>query len=442
MATSLPDSLVGSLGNEGVAAPNNLGHYSVDGRVPEAAVFPSGIDDVSQLLAFASDAGKVVVPRGGGTQMALGNIPPRVDLVVGLARLNRLLFHEPGDLVAGVEAGISLNTLQSELALQGQFLPLEGPLPDRATVGGILAANATGPSRLAYGSPRDWLIGIKVVHSDGTVTKSGGRVVKNVTGYDLNKLYTGSLGTLGVIVEATFKLAPAPAERVTLVATYPSVATALASAGGLLRQRATPQALHVIDRQVTGRLPGLVPEVNQATVLALLSGRKVAVKRRADDCAIALDRGGAKTVGTLSSKDSAPLWQAITDLGWTEEMPPSLVAKVGILPSQMGEFVEASLELDRPGVVADVGSGLVRLLWWSDEESSSAEADIQGRLDKLWDVVHSINGHMVIERCPAHIKSVLDVWGDPPEAIDVMRRVKGQLDPAGILNTGRFAGRI
>ena len=442
MATSLPDTLVGSLGNEGVAAPDNLGHYSVDGITPEAAVFPSGIDDVAQVLTFASDAGKVVVPRGGGTQMSLGNTPLRVDLVVGLTRLNRLLFHEPGDLVAGVEAGISLNTLQSELALQGQFLPLEGPLPDRATIGGTLAANATGPSRLAYGSPRDWLIGIKVVHSDGAVTKSGGRVVKNVTGYDLNKLYTGSLGTLGIIVEATFKLAPAPDERVTLVATYPSISAALAAAGGLLRQSATPQALQVIDRQVTGRLPGLVPGVNQATVLALLSGRKMAVKRRADDCAIALDRGGARTVGTLSSKDGDPLWQAITDLGWTEKMPPSFVAKVSILPSQVGGFLEAALHLVSPGVVADVGSGLVRLLWWPDEESSSTERDIQGTLRKLSDVVYSINGHLVIEKCPVHIKSVLDVWGDPPEAIDVMRRVKGQLDPAGILNAGRFAGRI
>ena len=442
MATSLPDTLVGSLGSEGVASQDHLSHYSVDGVVPEAAVLPSGIDAVSQVLAFASDAGKVVVPRGGGTQMALGNTPPRVDLVMGLTRLNRLLFHEPGDLVAGVEAGISLNTLQAELALQGQFLPMEGPLPDRATIGGILAANATGPSRFTYGSPRDWLIGIKVVHSDGAVTKSGGRVVKNVTGYDLNKLYTGSLGTLGIIVEATFKLAPAPAERVTLVATYPSTNTALAAAGGLLRQSATPQALQVIDRRVTGRLPGLVPGVNQATVLALLSGRRVAVKRRADDCATALDRGGARTVGTLSSKDGDRLWQAITDLGWTEEMPPSLVAKVGILPSQVGEFLEVASQLDRPGVVADVGSGLVRLLWWPDDAVANTEEDLERIIHRLRDVVYSINGHVVIERCPVHIKSNLDVWGDPPEAIDVMRRVKGQLDPAGILNAGRFAGGI
>ena len=135
--------------------------------------------------------------------MGLGNPPTGLDLVLGLERLNGLAFHEPADLVAAAQAGMTIDAFLGELARHGQTLPLEFPLSSKATVGGVLAANAGGPSRLAFGGLRDWLIGLRVVRASGEVTKSGGQVVKNVTGYDLNKLYTGSLGTLGVIVEAT-----------------------------------------------------------------------------------------------------------------------------------------------------------------------------------------------------------------------------------------------
>ena len=445
--TSLSDTLAISLGAEAFVPPDRMGDYSVDGVAPEAVVFPPNVEAISEALSLASTEKKVVTPWGGGTQMSLGNAPLAVDLVLGLGRLNRVLFHEPADLVASVEAGITLKMLQEALAEQGQFLPLEAPLPSRATIGGILAANASGPSRLAYGTARDWLIGIKVVHSDGTVTKSGGKVVKNVTGYDLNKLYTGSLGTLSVIVGATFKLSPLPAERKTLIATYPSLSTAMDSALDLLQQGTTPCALQVINRETLRRLPGLDARGEvEAAVLVLLAGRRVAVKRLAGDSARVMERSGARAVEDLSEAEGDSLWSAVTDLGWAEDGQPHLAVKVSILPSQMIDFLATFNSVSEPasrhGLVADVGSGLVRLLWWETQAPSSEETLIEDIIKGLRDRMGSYTGYVVVERCPTDVKGNINVWGDSLEGMTIMRRIKQELDPAGILNPGRFAGRI
>ena len=445
--TSLSDTLAGSLEDEALVPPERLGDYSVDGVTPKAAVFPSTVEAISKVLALAAGERRVVAPWGGGTQMALGNVPSRVDLVLGLRRLNRILFYEPEDLVASVEAGISLEALQEELARKGQFLPLEAPIPSRATIGGILAANASGPSRLAYGTPRDWLIGIKVVNSDGAVTKSGGRVVKNVTGYDLNKLYTGSLGTLGVIVEATFKLAPLPPDKRTLVALYPSLPAAMDSAQDLLRQGYTPQALHVINREIMGRLPGLtISGDGEAALLVLFAGRMLAVKRQGDDSAKVMERGGASAVEYLPHGEGDGLWQALTDLGWAEEGLPHLVAKVSTLPSEVRDVVAMASSLGIPpftqGMVADVGWGLVRLLWWAGEDSSNARENLEDTITRLREGARRLGRYAVVERCSVEVKRNIDVWGDSLEGMAIMRSIKQELDPAGILNPGRFAGGI
>ena len=445
--TPLSNTLTGSLDDEAVVPAERLGDYLVDGITPELAVAPGDVEALSQVLSFASREGKAVTARGGGTQMALGNPASKVDLVLSLQRLDQLSLHEPGDLVASVEAGMTLEALQGELARNGQFLPLEAPLPSRATIGGILATNASGPSRLAYGAARDWLIGIKVVHSDGVVTKSGGKVVKNVSGYDLNKLYVGSLGTLGVIVEATFKLAPLPADVKTLFATYPSISSATASAQELLRQSFTPHALHVINRQVIGRIPELNTKADhEAAVLVLFAGRKAAVERKANDSAAVMKGSGAVAVEALSRAEGDAVWQSTTNLGWEEVSPPELTMRVTTLPSYIDKFVEMADSMGEPnsppGLVADVGSGLLRLLWWAEDRSPSVEANLIARINGLREVARRHSGHVVVEWCPLEVKRHIDVWGDLPEGMDIMRRVKDQLDPTGILNPGRFAGRI
>ena len=448
------ESLTEALAGISVAAitdPEGLSCYSVDGCCPEVAVFPSDVDTVSRVLSTANSDGKKVTPWGGGTQMSLGNPPSGLDLVIGMDRLNRVLFHEPGDLVASFEAGISLETLNRELARVGQTLPLEAPMPSKATIGGILAANHSGPFRLSNGVPRDWLIGIKVVHSDGTITKSGGRVVKNVTGYDLNKLYTGSFGTLGVIVEATFKLAPLPSEKQTLTGIYPSMSAALDAASGLLGQSFVPHGLQVVNHEVMARLPGKLLGLTSsgeqdAAVIALLAGRRTAVARKVKDSLLVMEQDSILPVEILSWKEGDIVWQAITDLGWSTEDAPDLVAKVSVLPSQVKSLLAEAPRWSGTefswGIVADLDAGIVRLMVWLHDDPRSVSAIVERTINMLRQEVNNYKGHVVVERCPAEVKQNIDVWGDTAEGFHIMRRIKDQLDPVGILNPGRFVGGI
>ena len=441
-------TFIEAFGDQAVVASERLGEYSVDGLIPELVVSPEDVEGVSAAISVASRERLKVCPRGGGTQMALGNPPTGLNLVLGTGRLERVLFHEPADLVASVQAGMTLEALQRELASQGQFLPLEAPIPSRATIGGIIAANASGPSRLAYGTPRDWLIGIKVVRSDGVITKSGGRVVKNVSGYDLNKLYTGSLGTLGVIVEATFKLAPLPRHRQTLVAVYPGLGAAIDSAQELLRRGGTPQAVCVINHEIRTRLPALdiLEGDGDATLLALYGGRKAAVERSVDQAAKSMEGGEATAVESLPQEIGGSAWQAITDLGWAQEAPPRLAIKISALRSQVGELVASAGTFHglsgTHGLVADIGSGMVRLFCWERHGSPISSDAYERAIMELRTKAHGSGAHVVVERCPAEVKGRLDVWGDPVEGVAIMRRIKHELDPAGMLNPGRFVGGI
>src|SRR6266568_6125363 len=199
-----------------ISDPDELRNYAVDGLLPRLAVIPETVEQVAQIVALANQQGLTVLSLGGGSRINLGGIPERIDVLLEMDSLTRLLEHEAPDLTCHVEAGITLAALQAQLATKGQRLALDPPGAQQATIGGILASNASGPKRLRYGTARDMVIGLHVVQASGEVARSGGRVVKNVAGYDLNKLYIGSLGTLGIIVEANFKLQPFPIKERTL----------------------------------------------------------------------------------------------------------------------------------------------------------------------------------------------------------------------------------
>ncbi|MDE3077934.1 MAG: FAD-binding oxidoreductase, partial [Chloroflexota bacterium] len=204
-----------------VVPEHELGLYAVDGMAPKVVAYPKTAEQVAEIVRVAAAHRWAVIPRGGGTIIELGGIPRAVDVVICTTDMNRMLEYEPADLTCTVQAGMRLSELQARLSEHGQFLALDPPLPDKATIGGIVAANSSGPLRLRYGTCRDLLIGVRVVNPDGSITKGGGKVVKNVSGYDMCKLYTSSLGTIGIILEATFKLWPLPACESTVVASYP-----------------------------------------------------------------------------------------------------------------------------------------------------------------------------------------------------------------------------
>src|SRR6266852_8165114 len=220
--------------------PGELRNYAVDGLLPRLVVIPDSVEQVAQIVALTNQQGLKLLTRGGGSRINLGGIPEQIDILLETTKLTRLLEHEAPDLTCHVEAGITLAELQTKLATKGQRLALDPPNAQQATIGGILASNASGPKRLRYGTARDLVIGLHVVQASGEVARSGGSVIKNVAGYDLNKLYIGSLGTLGIIVEANFKLQPLPINERTLILTFSNAEDAIGTVIALMGSLLTP----------------------------------------------------------------------------------------------------------------------------------------------------------------------------------------------------------
>ncbi len=254
METALLDKLRAIVGAPHVLTGIDVGPYVVEGRTPEAAVFPGSVDEVRAVMEVAAASGLPVVPWGGGTAAAAGRPVARAGLVLGLRRLARILEHEPGDLTATVEAGVTIEQLQAALGARGQWFSLDPPDADRATVGGVIAVNASGPRRHLYGTARDLLIGVTVVAADGALVRGGGKVVKNVAGYDLPKLFVGSWGTLGVIVAATLKLRPRPdVERLVAMA-FDRLKDAAAASRAVMASDLIPSALELADADASRAL--------------------------------------------------------------------------------------------------------------------------------------------------------------------------------------------
>ena len=425
--------------------------YAVDGLSPMGVVVPENRAQVAAVMQWASESEVPVFPRGGGTKLALGNPPDGVGLVLDLTRLNRVIDYQPGDLTVTVEAGITLSALQQQLAVARQFVPLESPLPERATVGGTLGTAFSGPMAHAYGPPRDWLIGVGVVGADGVASKAGGRVVKNVTGYDLNRLYTGSLGTLGIIVEASFKVSPVPPEEYALVAPFDTMEEAvqagwdalnmpsgpisyLALTGGLARMFLAANPGSPLRQAMGERMGGLG--------LCFFTGRAAAVQRRVEDTSASLLNSGAIDALALEGGSPQAARQWATDIGWHEATQPPLALRLTAPRRVIPSLVETCLRiglLETPSeILADPGFGSVRLLFWGD-------SDDEGITDAIRDVrIASVRhgAQVIIEICHPSIKANLDVWGEEPGSMEIMRRIKEQMDPQHLLNRGRFLGRI
>jgi glycolate oxidase FAD binding subunit len=254
----LPDTLLDTLrsivGPASVLSGVEASPYVVDGRTPVAVVFPGSIDEVRAVLLQAGEGSVPVTPWGGGTAVSVGASPSKLGIVLNLSRMSQLLEHEPGDLTATVQAGITVRTLQTALGERGQWLSLDPPDADVATMGGVLSANAAGSRRHLYGTARDVLIGVTVVCADGAVIRGGGKVVKNVAGYDLPKLFVGAYGTLGVIVEATVKLRPRADVEVLLASSFRSLKDCGLAVRQLLVSDLIPSAVDVLDGEAAGAL--------------------------------------------------------------------------------------------------------------------------------------------------------------------------------------------
>jgi glycolate oxidase FAD binding subunit len=389
--------------------------FAIDEVSPGERFVPSSAQEIADALRDADRAAKAVAPVGGGTQLDLGMPPSRLDVVIETTGLNRIVEYEPADLTVTVEAGMRLTELQRILGEQGQFLALDPPLEDAATIGGAIATNASGALRFAYGTARDLVIGTRVANPDGTITHAGGRVVKNVAGYDLNKLYIGSLGTLAIIVELSFKLAPIPPSLATVAGELTDAASVRSLVGTVLRSPLSPLAIELIgSRQVAFRVGGYPQAVErQVRDLSALITNHSGQLLEVDWSQLMADRLSAHR-RDIVLKASAPI-----------SASPTLV-----------EILERNLRELAPMVWAHAGNGVAYA-------ACDAPTDI-GVLTNARSEVAALgdNAALMIERCPTVFKRSIDVWGDPGPSLALMRAIKSKLDPNNTLNPGRYVGGL
>ena len=419
----LIDRLTSELGTDSVITDRaTLEAHAVDGLVPRAVCSPGDAAQVAAAIRACGEAGAAIAPRGGGTMTALGNIPRRTDLVISLGRLDRLIEHDDANLTATMEAGMTLAHLQTHLAQRGQFLPLDPPRPDRATIGGIVAASTNGARRMFYGGVRDLVIGMKMVLPGGEQVKAGGKVVKNVAGYDMCKLFVGSLGTLGIITEVTCKMTPLPERVLTIVARDGGAFRLIDALFGSTLQ---PSAIAVLSPRA-GELVGAGgPGI--ATAVAV-EGFTEAVDRHVRDIT-----GMAAAAGLSAEVLEGPaherLWAAMADFPRPRE--GDALVRLTVPLGSVAAAVDTVTRLDAtPTFVAHAGAGTI----WIRIDPARAAAVFAD----LTSLAGSLHGHAVLASAPPEVKRGLDVWGSPPPALSIMREIKQRFDPQQLLNPGRF----
>jgi len=393
---------------------------AVSGVLPQFVAEPDDEKQLATALALANEEGIAVVPRGGATKLDWGNPPKKAELILSTARLNRIVEHVWADLTVTVEAGCTLQSLQKTLAQHGQRLAFDALWPARATIGGVLSTNDSGALRLRFGALRDLIIGVTIALPDGTLASSGGKVVKNVAGYDLPKLVTGAFGTLGVITRAIFRLHPLPRAAKTF---------SFAAENFLAMQQCI---LAIQDSQLAHtslQIRCAAGELPTADILF-----------EATDAGLAAQESQLRKLlgSNYVDQSSESIWNARQDL-WTSPTNNTLVAKFSQVPTHIAKTLDSvkalgdSQKINWQIVLQATGIGMLRLEAESVLLSAAAEylrADLESR-----------GGSLVVLRRPSDLLS-LDAWGNARDSVPLMRNVKHQLDPENTLNPGRFAGGI
>ena len=394
---------------------------AIDGLQPTRIVAPGTAQEIAQILQYCSSAGLAVIPRGGGTKLGFGNRPQQADLILSTERLDRVIEHAWGDMTVIVEAGCTIENVQRAVGEHGQRLAADPLWPDKCTVGGLLATAESGTLRIRYGAMRDLVLGVEVALPDGSLIKAGGKVVKNVAGYDLTKLMIGSLGTLGVITRAVFRLHPLP------VATA-SYSASLSSAGEALKLLLAILDSNLVYTGLQLRADGpshISVDVRTEGIPESLQGQYAKLAQIAGGCTF------AESVGDP--------WKARQEL--FAGGGASLTCKCSVLPSQIGSFCDAvfrhakSAEVAAALVAQATGVAEVRL----DAAQPPSLVEVVRRLRTY---VDSLDGTLVVQRCPASVKEALDVWGSLKDGFGLMEQIKIKFDPARTLNPGRFVGAI
>jgi glycolate oxidase FAD binding subunit len=426
------------VGEAGILPDDMIEHYQIDDINPQTVVLPASVPEIQDILAFAANRKLSVIPAGSGTKLGIGNPLEKVDLVVSMARLDEILEYEPADLTVTVQSGVRLATLQELLAEQGQFLPLDPPYMNLTTVGGIVSANASGPSRIRYGTARNRVLGMRVVQSSGAVVKSGGKVVKNVAGYDLRKLYIGAFGTLGIITELTFNLYPLPEIEQTMLLTFDEIGQAAKMALGIAGSQLSPTFLNLFINDAPAT------ETSGISLAIGLDGYPETVAWEIDWIHSLVKQNGGVGVKILESTEQQEFRATMRAFPEQSRVPQKTVCKANLRLADVEGFMNAALEtvnaLQTPiQLMGLMGTGVVYVAISGDLDGFQSTVQALATLRKH---ATNVGGNLIIESAPVAVKRQMDAWGKLGTGVALMKQIKAKLDPIGLLNPGRFVEGI
>lgn len=444
-----------------IGDPGQLSGYGIDGVIPAVAVKPTSRDEISEIVKFCAAEKLAIVPCGARSKLSMGAAPARYDVALDLTRLDHIVAYDPSDLTLSVEPAVPLQRLAGVLAGHRQFLPLAVPFLAKATAGGTIAAGLHSPLRQAYGTARDFLLGLEFVTGDGAHVKSGGSVVKNVAGYDLHKLMIGALGTLGIITKLNFRTFPAPGVTRVFTANGVSAETvfdlrrkiAQSHLRLLTMDILSPGAIDILTNPIASRFePGPAPAdrlpKGRWSFGATFSGAGVIHDRYQRELTQIAKQAGCEHCEILGDEKNP------ASLGRVREFipialnssPATVILKVSVLPARLGELFGSVSNAAEMGAlrlaITAGGLGVCYLALLPDARDEDSLDRVQKTVRLIVDATAQLGGNATIPWAPAEWKKSLEIWGPERADFEQMRKLKQVFDPAGILAPGRFAGGI
>lgn len=451
-ATAL-SRLTGIVGEaNAVRDPAQLTRYEIDGKTPSAAVRPGSEAEVADIVRFAGDEKLASVVSGAQTKLGMGMPPQRYDLAVDLSRLDRIIAYDPEDLTLSAEAATPLSKIASALAEHGQFIPLAVPFMARATIGGTIASGVDSPLRQSYGTARDFVLGMNFVTGDGIAAKSGGRVVKNVSGYDIHKFMIGSLGTLGAITRVNFRTFPLPRQTRTFAAEFRGSREACEFRNAIARSVLRPRTLEIVSESARGQfLP--TEEARPASgddrwsVYVSFAGDENVLKRDYQELE-ALGRRehrGPESLRELHAAEEQSVMSIVSEFpaAILKRFPAAAILKISALPAELGELASYTASIEMPWGVVMRGLGVAYLALWPPDGTEGSLQVLGQHCARIFALAGKPPFRQVtLPWCPSALKRDINIWGPLPASFELMKKLKTVFDPGGILSSGRFMGGI
>ncbi len=433
--------------------PAQIAPYQIDGKSPTAVVRPDSSEEVVEIVKFAAREKLAIVSAGARTKLGIGMPPRQYDIALDMTRMNRIVAYDPGDLTLSVEPGIRLHKIASALAEHRQFLPLAVPFANRATAGGTIASGVDSPLRQIYGTARDFVLGMEFVTGDGIAAKSGGRVVKNVTGYDIHKMMIGALGSLGVITRINFRTFPLPRATRTCIATFRGPTSACDLRHAIAKSVLRPQTAEILaaagnSTAELGRRAAVSFENNRWSVVVSFVGDEQVLdrdRRELEALARGVDRSALESFTELRAEPAENVSRYIADLpaAILEHLPHAAIFKISGLPADLAGLAGGIRSIALPWLVMMRGLGLTYLALLPPDRSEGSLRLLKQECARILSLSGKAPwGRCVLLWCPTELKSEINVWGAPAGDFSLMQKLKSVFDPSGILSPGRFMGGI